>query len=95
VSPRKRARPKSPRPPRVGRGGFLAALQVVQFVAVVRGARGNRFVVFRTGDDAFYLFSRLDPSGLYCTGLSFPVRKAELHDDVRRALANGRGNAGV
>jgi hypothetical protein len=67
---------------------------VKQFVAVVRGARRNRFAVYATGDDKFYLFAQVCPAG-YFTGLSFPVRKSELRDDVRRALANGWGNAGM
>lgn len=66
---------------------------VAQFVAIVKGTH-SRFMVFRTGDSRFYLFAQLDPHG-HATGLQFPVRKSELRDEVRRALANGWGNSGL
>ena len=66
-------------------------LQVKQYVAVVHG-RFCRFMVFRTGSDRHYLFAQLDPTGCQ-TGLTVPVRKADLQPEVRRALAAGVGNA--
>jgi hypothetical protein len=64
-------------------------------LAVVKNSRGSRFMVFKTGDDRWYLFSQLYPGPtLIQTGLQFPVEKKELRDDIRRALANGWGNAG-
>ena len=68
--------------------------QVKQYVAVVQNRRGSRFMVFRTGDDRWYLFAQLYPGpGLIQTGLQFPVEKSNLRDDIRRALAHGWGNA--
>ena len=66
-------------------------MQVKQFVAVVRGAL-CRFMVYETGDPAFYLFAQMDPDGNLTT-LSWPVRKADLRDDIRHALRNGVGNS--
>ena len=63
--------------------------QVQQYVAEVQG-RFARFRVFRTAAPGWYLFDALDPSGA-SWGLQFPVRAADLRDDVRRALANGWG----
>jgi hypothetical protein len=68
--------------------------QVKQYVAVVQNRRGSRFMVFKTGDDRYYLFSQLYPGPtLIQTGVQFPVEKKNLRDDIRRALANGWGNA--
>lgn len=67
-------------------------LQVKQYVGIVCGARDNSFMVFRTGSDKHYLFAQLYPNTTTQTGLEFPVLKADLHDEVRRALANGYGN---
>lgn len=72
---------------------YAPEIQIKQYVAVVRG-RWCRFMVFRTGDDRFYLFSALDRHGCQ-TGLQFPVRRSELRPDLRRALAHGVGNAGL
>jgi hypothetical protein len=66
---------------------------VKQYVAVLQKASGGRFMVFATGDQKYYLFSQLYPGTLTATGLSFPVRKADLRRDVRSALAHGWGNA--
>jgi len=68
-------------------------LGVKQFVAVVR-SRWCRFMVFTTGSPRHYLFSQLDPHGCQ-TGLHFPVLKADLRRDIRRALAHGWGNASL
>lgn len=62
-------------------------LQVKQFVAVVRGGFGSRWYVYRTGSDRHYLFACTE-NPTFCV----PVLKADLQDDVRRALANGYGN---
>lgn len=67
--------------------------QVKQYVAVVK-SRWCRFMVFKTGDNQWYLFSQLDPHGC-ATTLQFPVRKADLRPDIRRALAHGWGNANL
>jgi hypothetical protein len=67
---------------------------VKQYVAVVQNRFGQRFMVFRTGDEQFYLFDPLDRGGCStCRG--FPVERARLRDALRRALAHGWGNAGV
>ena len=68
-------------------------LMVKQYVAVVQGAWA-RFMVFETGSAKHYLFCQLDPRGCQTT-LQFPVAKANLREDVRRALAHGWGNAGL
>lgn len=68
-------------------------LGVKQYVAVMRGRHG-RFMVFETGDARFYLFSQVAPDGTL-TGLSWPVRKADLQPTVRSALRNGWGNTGL
>ena len=70
--------------------GFDVRYQVKQYVAVVKGAFA-RFRVFETGDSKFYLFSMIDDNDCD-TGLQWPVRKKDLRDDVRRALAHGYGN---
>lgn len=66
-------------------------MQVKQYVAVVRGKHG-RFMVFETASARHYLFSQLDPQSNQ-TGLQWPVRKADLRDDVRAMLRRGCGNA--
>ena len=71
---------------------FPLNMQVKQYVAVVKGKLGVKFMVFKTGDEKFYLFSQLDPYGCQ-TGLQFPVAKKDLVPDIRRALAHGYGNA--
>ncbi len=65
-------------------------MQVKQYVATVR-SRCCRFRVFETGCTRFYLFCQLDAFGCD-TGLQFPVAKASLRPEVRRALAHGSGN---
>ena len=65
-----------------------ARMQVKQYVGVVENGRGASFMVFETGDSKFYLFSQLDPDGC-ATTLMFPVRKTELHPEVKRALRHG------
>lgn len=68
---------------------------VMQFVAVVQNSDGMRFMVFRSGDPKYYLFSQLLPGpGLVASGLQWPVLKSRLREDIKRALANGWGNAG-
>lgn len=64
--------------------------QVKQYVAVVKNRYGGRFMVFRTGDDRFYLFQPVAPDGCLAT-FQFPVRKADLRTDLRRGLAHGWG----
>jgi hypothetical protein len=70
---------------------FAPSMQVKQYVAVVRGLCG-RFRVFKTGSEKFYLFDAIDDFGC-STGLQFPVKRSDLRDDIRRALANGWGNS--
>jgi hypothetical protein len=67
------------------------AFQVKQYVAVVQNNWGNQFMVFRTGDDRFYLFVLMDSHGCL-TELQFPVRKSDLRPEIRIALAHGWGN---
>jgi len=67
---------------------------VKQYVAVVKSRTGQRFMVFRTGDEKYYLFDPIDKDGCsYCRG--FPVLKADLRSEIRRALSHGWGNAGI
>lgn len=69
--------------------GYDRRYQVTKFVAEVDGAL-SRFRVFETGEPGWYLFDQLDRGGC-STGLQFPVRGADLRDDVRRALHHGWG----
>jgi len=71
---------------------YAPEMQVKQYVAVVQNSRGSRFRVFETGDPKFYLLSAIAPDGAE-GGLQFSVLKADLRDDVRRALRRGWGNA--
>jgi len=63
-------------------------MQVKQFVAELDGAFGTRWQVFRTGDDAYYLFVCKQNSDF-----QVPVHKTSLSPGVRRALAHGAGHA--
>ena len=65
--------------------------QVKQYVAMVQG-EWCRFRVFTTGNEQYYLFDPLDAYGCSLCN-QFPVRKKDLRDDLRRALAHGYGNA--
>ena len=68
-------------------------LMVKQYVAIVQNQRGQKFRVFRTGDDKYYLFDPLIP-GTDCSGLvPFPVRKTSLRREIASALAHGVGNS--
>lgn len=64
---------------------------VMQYVAEVQGPF-CRFTVLKSGDPKFYIFDPLHPDYGTSMCMSFPVRKADLRDDLRRALANGWGN---
>ena len=67
---------------------------VKQYVAVVQNRRGQKFMVFQTGDAKYYLFDPLRPDGTSgCIG--FPVKKTDLRRDIASALAHGWGNAGL
>jgi hypothetical protein len=59
---------------------------VKQYVGRVTGKRGS-FRVFETGDSKFYLFSQVDEYDCDI-GRIFLVRKAELRDEVKWALAH-------
>ena len=65
--------------------------QVKQYVAVVQNTRGTRFMVFKTGDEKYYLFCPVTPEGTLDT-FQFPVRKTELARPIASALAHGYGN---
>lgn len=67
------------------------AYMVKQYVAVVQNRRGQKFMVFKTGDDKFYLFCPLHNGCLSTT--QFPVRKTALRREIASALAHGWGNA--
>ncbi len=66
---------------------FDERYQVKQYVGEVEGSLA-RFRVFKTGDERWYLFCTLDRHGCD-VGMHFPVRKTELHPEVKRALAHG------
>lgn len=69
------------------------ACQVKQYVAVVKSREtGCQFRVFETGDPKFYLFDLLDEYDCSTT-IQFPVRKADLNPEIRRALRHGWGNS--
>lgn len=71
--------------------GFDRRYGAKQFVARVRG-RWCRFNVFTTGDDRWYLFDPIDRHGCsYCN--AFPVLRADLKPELRRALAHGWGTS--
>ncbi len=72
---------------------MLRSFQVKQYIAIVKNSRGNRFQVFRTGDEQFYLFCQLYPEVDIATGLQIPIRKSDLRRDIRSALNHGWGNA--
>jgi hypothetical protein len=64
---------------------------VKQFVARVQRSDGQRFNVFTTGDDKFYLFDPIDRDGCsFC--MAFPIARKRLRNDIRHALAHGVGN---
>jgi hypothetical protein len=65
-------------------------LMVQQYVGEVRTPTGC-FRVFRTGDEHFYLFDPFDPRTGASGCIGFPVEKARLRDDLRRALSHGWG----
>jgi len=67
---------------------FPPELQVKQLVAEVNGPHGFRWRVYLTGSDQFYLFECVQN-----TNIRMPVRKANLTDPVREALAHGVGHA--
>jgi len=60
---------------------------VKQYVGKVRGRFGV-FRVFETGDARFYIFCQVDDNDCDI-GRMFPVRKSELRDEVKWALARG------
>lgn len=68
-------------------------LMIKQYVAIVKNRRGQRFRVFSTGDDKFYVFDPLIPGTDSSGCIQFSVRKADLEPTTRRALAHGWGNA--
>jgi hypothetical protein len=70
--------------------GFRPEMQVQKYVAVVDGQFGS-FMVFETGSAQHYLFCQLYPGTTTQTGLSWPVLKRDLRDDVRHGLAHGVG----
>ena len=65
-----------------------------QFVAVVEGRTGSHFMVFKCGNERFYLFQPIDEAGC-AIGQSFPVERKRLWDDIRKALAHGWGNSWI
>jgi hypothetical protein len=67
---------------------FHPELQVKQLVAEVDGPHGFRWRVYLTGSDQFYLFECVQNANI-----RMPVRKANLTDPVREALAHGVGHA--
>lgn len=69
-------------------GGFAPEMQVKQYVAEVHGKYAS-FRVFETGSIKHYLFDAFDPQSGISGGLQFPVLKADLQPDVKRALRRG------
>jgi len=67
---------------------------VKQYIAVVQNRRGQRFMVFQSGDEKYYLFAPMDRDGC-CATFQFPVRKTELRREMASALRHGWGNAGI
>lgn len=69
------------------KGRMRPEMQAKQYVAKVR-SRWYAFRIFATGNPRFYLFCQVDAFDCN-TGLQFPVTKAALRPEVRRALAHG------
>lgn len=67
---------------------FPPELQVKQYVARLKGAFGFHWYVYKTGSDRHYLFVCAENSDI-----QMPVLKTELKDEIRSALAGGRGHA--
>lgn len=63
--------------------------QVKQYVGFVANERGCPWMVFETGDEKYYLFCQCYPGTTMQTGLNHPVKKTDLQNDVKKALANG------
>jgi hypothetical protein len=72
---------------------MVRELQVKQYVAMVRNSWGLRLTVFETADPKFYLFIPMVGETSAMGDLQIPVRKADLRDDIRRALTHGVGNS--
>lgn len=66
--------------------------QVKHYIAVVRNGTGLRFTVLETADPQWYLFVPMIGETSSMGSLQIPVLKKDLRDDIRHALANGRGN---
>jgi len=67
------------------------AYQVKQYVGCVVNSRGVAFSAFKTGEAERYLFRQLDPTRTFETLIEVSVAKADLADEVRKALARGCG----
>lgn len=71
--------------------GMDRRYMIKQFIAVVQNRWGQRFMVFRTGEEKYYYFDPIDRYG--CSGCAgFPVRKTDLRRPIASALAHGWGN---
>jgi hypothetical protein len=69
----------------------VTAYMVKQFVARMQRSDGQRFNVFTTGDDRYYLFDPIDAHGCSYGG-AWPILRKRLPTPWRRALARGQGN---
>lgn len=69
---------------------YALEYQVKQFVAVVKNCFGDNFMVFKTGNPKYYLFSVVK-NGIQ-TEVQFPVLIKDLDKNIKRMLNNGYGN---
>jgi hypothetical protein len=67
--------------------GFASEMQPKGYVAEINGRFGTRYRVFTTGNPKYYLFVCIEDCRI-----QFPVLKARLRPDVRKALAHGMGD---
>ena len=67
---------------------------VKQYVAVARSSRGQRWMVFETGDARYYLFHALEGETSVMLDCVVSVQKTNIKDArLRSALRHGIGNS--
>ena len=69
---------------------YALEYQIKQFVAIVKNCFGDKFMVFKTGNSKYYLFSVVK-NGIQI-GVQFPVLIKDLNKDIKKMLNCGCGN---
>lgn len=69
---------------------YSPELQVKQFVSSIQNNSGIKFIVFKTGNEKYYLFCPIK-DGIMST-LQIPIAKKDLRNNIRKMLNNGYGN---